>query len=179
MVIDLVKCIGCHACTVACQIENDVPKGLRRSWVLDTEVGQYPNVKSIKLPRLCNQCSDAPCKKVCPTGATYEVDGTIQVNEAKCIACEKCIPACPYNARFMHPTRRKASKCTFCYHRAKSGLMPACISTCVAQARYFGDVRNPSSDVSGMLTSRPHQALSPGFGTKPNVYYIGRDPNKS
>jgi len=176
MVIDLVKCIGCHACTVACQIENDVPKGFRRSMVIDAEVGQFPTVHSVKLPRLCNHCADAPCEKVCPTGATYHLDSTIQVDEAKCIGCEKCIAACPYKARFMHPVSHKASKCTFCYHRASSGLMPACISTCVAQARYFGDARNPGSDVSRMLATRPHQVLSPGSGTRPNVYYVGRSP---
>ena len=176
MVIDLHKCIGCHACTAACKQENSVPKGVHRSWVTEAEAGQFPAVRSLKLPRLCNHCSDAPCQKVCPTGATYRAaDGTIQIDAAKCVGCRYCLAACPYDARFSHPVEKIASKCNFCYHRVEAGLMPACISTCVGQARYFGDMNDPDSDVSKLLHSKPHQTLKSELGTHPHVYYSGLD----
>lgn len=176
MVIDLHKCIGCHACTAACKQENFVPKGVHRSWVTETEAGKYPDVRSLKLPRLCNHCAAAPCLEVCPTGATYRtVDGTVQVNAEKCVGCRYCLAACPYDARFIDPVEHVASKCSFCYHRITDGLMPACVSTCVGQARYFGDINDPDSDVSRLLKSRPHQSLRPELGTKANVFYYGLD----
>ncbi len=70
MVIDVRRCIGCHACTVACKSEFDVPVGENRSWVEYTEKGVYPNVGRSFLPRLCNHCSEPPCVRVCPTNAT-------------------------------------------------------------------------------------------------------------
>ena len=72
MVIDVRKCIGCHACTVACKSEFDVPLGVNRSWVEYVEKGEYPNVGRSFLPRLCNHCSEPPCVPVCPTNATYK-----------------------------------------------------------------------------------------------------------
>lgn len=180
MVIDLHKCIGCHACTVVCKHENGVPKGVQRSWVTEAEVGKFPSVRSLKLPRLCNHCSDAPCQKVCPTGATYRTaNGTIQVDAAKCVGCRYCLAACPYDARFIDPAQKIASKCTFCYHRTEAGMMPACISTCVGQARHFGDVNDTHSDVSKLVNSKPHQTIKPELGTEPNVYYSGLDDIKA
>lgn len=176
MVIDLNKCIGCHACTAACKQENGVPKGVHRSWVVEAETGQFPHVRSVKLPRLCNHCKDAPCQKVCPTGATYRTaDGTIQVNTAKCVGCRYCLAACPYDARSIDPVKNVVSKCTFCYHRVEGGLMPACVSTCVGQARYFGDSKDNTSEVAKMLAAKPHEVLRPDLGAHPNVYYIGLD----
>lgn len=170
MIIDLEKCIGCHACTVACKQEHSVPKGVHRSYVVEAESGTYPKVRSVKLPKLCNQCSDAPCLNVCPTNATYRTeDGTIQVNEDKCVGCRYCIAACPYNARFINPKTNTADKCTFCLHRVEAGLMPACVSTCVAQARYFGDMNDP--EFKKILDSKAHQTLRPELNTKCNVYY--------
>ncbi|SDF42168.1 tetrathionate reductase subunit B [Sporolituus thermophilus DSM 23256] len=176
MVIDLNKCIGCHACTVVCKHENMVPRGVHRSWVTEYEAGKYPNVRSLKLPRLCNHCEEAPCLKVCPTGATYRtIDGTVQIDAGKCVGCRYCLAACPYDARFIDPVQKVAAKCTFCYHRVEAGIMPACVSTCVGQARYFGDINDPNSDVSRMLKSRSHQTLKAELGTKPCVYYHGLD----
>ncbi len=70
MVIDVRKCIGCEACTIACKTEFEVPLGKHRSWVEFVEKGNYPNVSRSFLPRLCNQCSEPQCVDVCPTGAT-------------------------------------------------------------------------------------------------------------
>jgi Fe-S-cluster-containing dehydrogenase component len=100
MVIDTRKCVGCHACTVACIAENKLPPGVVYRPVIDQEVGTYPNVTRRFLPRPCLQCDEPPCVSVCPVGATYSrADGIVAIDYDRCIGCRYCIPACPYSAR--------------------------------------------------------------------------------
>lgn len=142
MLIDTRRCIGCHACTVACKAEFDVPLGSNRSWVEYVEKGDYPNVSRSFLPRLCNHCSEPNCVSVCPTGATYkrEEDGIVVVDPEICIGCKYCVQACPYDARFVNPLTGSADKCDFCVRLVSKGLEPACVETCIGGARIFGDV---------------------------------------
>lgn len=176
MVIDLRKCIGCHACSVSCKAEFDVPLGVWRSWVKQVDKGSYPNVKRQFLPRLCNHCDEPPCVKVCPSGASYqEEDGTVQIKEKVCIGCKLCMAACPYNARFINPEKKIADKCTFCIHRVDKGVVPACVNTCQAKARLFGDLNDPKSEVSRLIATQPGQVLKPELGTEPQVFYITPD----
>ena len=177
MVIDVRKCIGCHACTVACKSEFGVPLGENRSWVEYTEKGVYPNVGRSFLPRLCNHCSEPPCVSVCPTNATYrrEQDGIVVIDDGLCIGCKYCIQACPYNARFLNPVTGFADKCDFCIHRVSQGVDPACVNTCVGGARVFGDLSDPDSSVSQLIARNRVTVLRREMGTQPNVYYIGAD----
>ena len=177
MLIDVRRCIGCHACSVACKSEFDVPLGSTRSWVEYTEKGHYPNVSRHFLPRLCNHCSKPQCVDVCPTGATYKrpQDGVVVVDSGVCIGCKYCVQACPYDARFLNPVTGFAEKCDFCIHRVTNGLVPACVNTCVGGARIFGDLRDPDSEISQMIAKYPVTVLRPGKGTEPNVYYIEAD----
>jgi Fe-S-cluster-containing dehydrogenase component len=100
MVIDLRKCIGCHACTVGCVAENKLPPGVVYRPVVDEELGTYPNVGRRFTPRPCMQCDDPPCVPVCPVNATYKnEEGVVEVNYEQCIGCRACIAACPYGAR--------------------------------------------------------------------------------
>lgn len=100
MVIDLKKCVGCQACTVACVSENKLPPGVVYRPVLEEEIGKYPNVGRRFMPRPCMQCEHPPCTPVCPVGATYkDQDSIIVVNYDQCIGCRYCITACPYAAR--------------------------------------------------------------------------------
>ncbi|HYF79701.1 MAG TPA: 4Fe-4S dicluster domain-containing protein [Symbiobacteriaceae bacterium] len=174
MVIDLRKCVTCHACTVVCKAENGVPAGFFRTWVEEADMGIYPNVTRIKLPRLCNHCTNAPCENVCPVKATYKAEGgVVVVDEEKCIGCRYCIAACPYDARYINPETGTADKCTFCLHRVEAGLEPACVSTCISHSRYFGDLNDPESVVSQLLRTNDFQVMRSDLGTAPSVFYIG------
>jgi molybdopterin-containing oxidoreductase family iron-sulfur binding subunit len=100
MVIDLRKCVGCHACTISCVAENKLPPGVVYRPVLEEEVGTYPNVRSRFIPRPCMQCDKPPCVPVCPASATWKrEDGVVEIDYEKCIGCRYCITACPYSAR--------------------------------------------------------------------------------
>ncbi len=100
MVIDLRKCVGCHACTVACNAENHLPPGVVYRPVIEEEIGEFPNVSQRFVPRPCMQCDNPPCVPVCPVAATWKrADGIVEIDYDKCIGCRYCITACPYNAR--------------------------------------------------------------------------------
>ncbi|GAB4563330.1 MAG: 4Fe-4S dicluster domain-containing protein [Anaerolineae bacterium] len=100
MVIDLRKCVGCHACTVSCVAENKLPPGVVYRPVLDQEIGTFPNVTRRFMPRPCLQCDEPPCVPVCPVGATWKrSDGIVTIDYDQCIGCRYCITACPYSAR--------------------------------------------------------------------------------
>jgi Fe-S-cluster-containing dehydrogenase component len=100
MVLDLRKCVGCSACTVACIAENKLPPGVVYRPVLEEEIGTYPNVTRRFVPRPCMQCDNPPCTDVCPVNATYKNDdGVVVVDYDQCIGCRYCVTACPYGAR--------------------------------------------------------------------------------
>jgi tetrathionate reductase subunit B len=174
MVIDLRRCYGCHACSIACKSEYKVPLGTWRSWVKQVDRGAYPKVRRFFLPRLCNHCEHPPCVGVCPTGASHKrEDGAVLIHEDRCIGCRLCIAACPYEARFFHPDKHISNKCTFCIHRVVEKVVPACVNTCPAEARKFGDLNDPKSEVSKLVANNPVQVLKPELGTEPQVFYIG------
>lgn len=102
MVINLRKCVGCHACTVACISENKLPSGVVYRWVTEEENGKFPDVTRRFIPRPCMHCDTPPCIKVCPVNATFkQPDGTVVIDYERCIGCRFCIVSCPYTSRVM------------------------------------------------------------------------------
>jgi Fe-S-cluster-containing dehydrogenase component len=200
MGVDIDKCIGCGKCMQACKIENNVPPEpfVFRTWVERyvikrdgsvnvTSIGTATNsstevvtekeiLRSFFVPKLCNQCANPPCVQVCPVGATFQTeDGVVIVDDERCIGCQYCIQACPYGARFLHPVKKTADKCTFCYHRISKGLLPACVEVCPTQARVFGDVNSIASPLARLKRMNKIHVLKPDLNTEPKVYYANLD----
>jgi molybdopterin-containing oxidoreductase family iron-sulfur binding subunit len=100
MVIDLRKCVGCHACTIGCVAENKLPPGVVYRPVVTEERGEFPNVHLKFTPRPCMQCDNPSCTSVCPVHATWKrPDGVVIIDYDRCIGCRYCLTACPYGAR--------------------------------------------------------------------------------
>lgn len=176
MAIDLRRCIGCQACTIACAAENRVASGEWRTVVTVSEVKGPHGAALAMLPRLCNHCDEPACVPPCPKKATYQTaDGTVQIDADRCIGCGRCVKACPYGARHVDEATGVADKCTFCLHRVAAGLAPACVETCVGGARQFGDLNDPASPVARALASGRAHTLAPRKGTRPHVFYLGLD----
>ena len=198
MGVDVDKCIGCGQCAAACKTENGVPPEPHyvRTWVeryVETTDGavsvetiqpsqtrehaaEKDILRSFFVPKLCNHCANPPCVQVCPVGATFSTeDGAVLVDSARCIGCRYCIQACPYGARYLHPATKTADKCTFCYHRIKKDLLPACVEVCPTQARVFGNLNSPASPLTRLRRMRKTFVLKPGLNTEPKVLYAGID----
>jgi Fe-S-cluster-containing dehydrogenase component len=173
MVIDTRQCVGCMDCVVACKTENAVPDGCTRDWIVEETRGVFPDLRLEIRSERCNHCDDAPCVSCCPTGASHveEPGGVVVVTAAKCIGCKACIASCPYDARYVHP-HGHVDKCTFCSHRVKEGLDPACVSVCPAHAMTFGDLDDPNGELNELLAARDNHALLPEAGTGPRVFYL-------
>jgi phenylacetyl-CoA:acceptor oxidoreductase 27-kDa subunit len=209
MVIDQKRCIGCYSCSVACREEHFVPREIYFNRVLVTEKGQFPTISKVIMPVQCNHCLEAPCVKVCPTGAsTRRKDGLVLVDADKCVGCHYCVVACPYQMRTGYDDPKSeyfpgqgltpyeilgkklfpyqagtVLKCTFCVERLDEGLKkglkpgvdrdatPACVITCPTQARKFGDLDDPLSEVSRLILERKAEPIHPEFGTQPSLYY--------
>ena len=175
-VIDLRKCIGCHACTIACKSEHDIPVGVNRCWVKTVEKGTFPDTQRLFFPVLCNQCTEAPCMNICPTGALFRRrDGIVDLNSASCIGCRACMAACPYDQLFIDPGTQTAEKCNFCANRIENQLQPACVSVCPTECRIFGDLDDPTSKVAHIVQREAFMVRKPEKGTGPKVFYLGAD----
>ncbi len=147
MVIDQRRCIGCHSCSVACRVWNDVPEDLLYNPVLSTGVeGEWPNVHRNWLPTLCMHCEKPACVPQCPTGASQQdADGTVWIEYDKCMACKVCVNACPYGMR------------------DQSKLQP--------RLHQF-DLDDPNSEVSKLINSVETVRLLEDLNTGPQIYYI-------
>jgi Fe-S-cluster-containing dehydrogenase component/formate-dependent nitrite reductase membrane component NrfD len=174
--IDLRKCIGCHACTIACKAEHEIPVGVNRCWVKTVEKGSFPDTRRFFFPVLCNQCTEAPCVRICPTNALFKRrDGIVDLNAASCIGCRACMEACPYDQLFIDPNTHTAEKCNFCANRVENELLPACVIVCPTECRIFGDLDDPASAVSRIVQHEAFTVRKPEKGTGPKIFYLGAE----
>ena len=198
MGIDLPKCIGCGRCADACKSENGVSREpfYFRTWIeqytilnngsvkiispnggidgLSQQVQDAEIFKSFFVPKMCNHCEKSPCIQVCPVGATYDSpEGVVLVDDNYCIGCRYCVQACPYGCRYIDPVKKVADKCTLCYHRIMKGMLPACVEVCPNQAKIFGDLSDPESELVRFKKEHAWQVLKPHMNTDSKVYYNG------
>ncbi len=153
VIADPGKCIGCRTCEVACVLGHSAPDALSKL----APARFIPRLKLIKTSKVstpvqCRQCEDAPCAKVCPTGALIHSSDSIQVVQKKCIGCKSCVMACPYGAMEIVgretvvqnrqlPDGRyavEAFKCDLCIHLPNG---PACLEVCPTKAIYTIDAK--------------------------------------
>ena len=194
--VDNDRCTGAGKCLTACRTENKVPEGVSRTWVeryvhyidgrvqvdLVPESGYHgsglPEIdraqvsKAYFVPKLCNQCADAPCNQMCPVHASFKTPEGVQlIDSDRCIGCGYCVQSCPYGMRFINPETNNADKCTWCYHRITHNELPACVEACPTGARVFGRLDDPNSELSKRLATVRTQVLKEHLGTHPNVHY--------
>jgi len=182
MAIDLNKCIGCHACAIACKAEWGLEDQTSRCWVLPIGPEETAEgMASTFYTGLCNHCDSPACVDECPTGATYkDKTGRVVVNKELCIGCANCVISCPYNARYISAIDKKAEKCTFCEGRITEGVLPACVETCPTQARVFGDIENSRSEVYEKVFTEDYYPLAtPALNLGPNVFYTSKQRDYS
>jgi len=196
--LDTTKCIGAGKCLTACRVENSVPEGQARTWVeryvhfkdgrvevdLVPEIGYAASgepqpeaedvLRAYFVPKLCNQCVDAPCNQVCPVHASIKSpEGIELVDNDRCIGCGYCVQACPYGIRYMNHETNVADKCNWCYHRVMRNEQPACVEACPTGARVFGRIDDPDSEISQRLATLPTTVLKQHLGTLPLTRYVG------
>ena len=210
--LDLSRCVGCRRCVHACVEENNQSRDPEVHWIrvleMENERGidfahadpyyqpeKVPQEGRFYVPVSCQQCRNAPCTKVCPTGATWtEPDGVVVIDYDWCIGCRYCMAACPYGARHFNwgePSLPAGSvnprthvlgnrprpkgvveKCTFCIQRARDGRYPACVEVCPAGARKFGNLLDPGSEVRYVLEHKRVLVLKPELNTLPKFFYF-------
>ena len=201
LVIDLDTCVGCQACVVNCKEWNTggypaplsdlhpYGPGTIGAWlnrVHSFEAGEGAAGRTVHFPKSCLHCQDAACVTVCPTGASYkrEEDGIVLVDEDRCIGCGLCAWACPYGARELDPLDGVMKKCTLCIDRIYNENLPAeerqpaCVATCPARARHFGDLADPESEVSKLVAERGGMDLMPEMGYRPTNKYLPPRPHR-
>jgi molybdopterin-containing oxidoreductase family iron-sulfur binding subunit len=210
--LDISRCIGCRRCVYACTEENNQSRDPQVHWIrvlqMDNEHGvdfthadayydakEVPQEGHFYVPVSCQQCQNAPCTKVCPTGATWtEKDGIVVIDYDWCIGCRCCMAACPYGARHfnwgtpnvpggeVNPSmhylgnrprpRGVVEKCTFCIQRVRAGRYPACVEVCPVGARKFGNLLDPDSEIRYIIEHKRVMVLKEELNTMPKFFYF-------
>jgi molybdopterin-containing oxidoreductase family iron-sulfur binding subunit len=210
--LDISRCIGCRRCVYACVEENNQSRDPQIHWIrvlsMDKSEGvsfshadpyyqpaEVPDESHFYVPVACQQCRNAPCTKVCPTGATWtEPDGIVVIDYDWCIGCRYCMAACPYGARHFNwaePSIPEGSlnpklhvlgnrprpkgvveKCTFCIQRTRAGRYPACVEVCPVGARKFGNLLDKDSEIRYIIDHKRVLVLKEELNTLPRFFYF-------
>ncbi|MEG0323461.1 MAG: 4Fe-4S dicluster domain-containing protein [Raoultibacter sp.] len=173
MLINTKDCIGCYTCRVSCQRQNGLVPTEAFIRFLDSEGGVYPSVKTEVVPVQCMHCTDAPCAKACPTGATYVAEGGIvKVDQEKCIGCKYCMAVCPYHARVINEVTGAVDKCRLCAVELAKSDTPncSCASACLTGCRIVGDLDDPESDIAKTVLNLHARPLT--GDPNANIYYV-------
>ncbi len=202
LVVDLDRCSGCEACVVSCKFQNNLDLGNYFSHVVEVgPTGEFPDIERYWLPIQCQQCSNAPCVEICPTGASYRDsdNGAVLIDADTCIGCKTCLSACPYSdptgavkpsVRWFNEAEQIVQKCTLCNDLTatsdgvendddpfdSSHAVPPCVHNCTCGARYFGDLDDPNSAASQALAKAENEGRAihsiEAEGAQPVAKYI-------
>ena len=205
MIVDLRACDGCQSigqpprCTAACIEGHFAPEPMEWMQVFEADL---PGGGTQFIPTPCQQCQNPPCVNVCPVGATFSTpEGTVLIDQERCIGCRICMAACPYDRRFFNwgnapvppealladyspehqvPAKKgTVMKCDFCPDMARTGTLPYCIQGCPQRAIYYGDLEEDIAtngrevvSASRLLSENGAYRLKEDLGTEPRVHYI-------
>lgn len=161
-IFDYSRCVGCHACIVACHNQNHTEPPMAWRTVINGNPIKVPLKGFINLSIACNHCIDAPCMSNCPAMAYSkdEITGAILHNQLRCIGCKYCTWACPYEAPKYNAAKGIVEKCNFCNDLLKKGSIPACAGACPTGALTFGEI---------VVESRQPKPGFPEIETSPRI----------
>ena len=149
------RCIGCRSCQEACPYSAED---------VNAEKAEYSVISFNESdPHALFRSTEVLIKGITTSGAEI---------------AEKAGDTPPHRTLYEHADYRNVrtsdviEKCTFCAHRLKKGQLPTCVVACPATARVFGDLDDPTSEVSKLLKKHKSVVLKPEAGTRPNVHYI-------
>ena len=168
-------CYGCRTCSMACKSENVTPPGVL--WRRVREFNEdLPNAQAF-ITMSCNHCDDAQCLKVCPADTyTKRADGIVIQDHDKCIGCQMCIMACPYNAPVYDPVEGKTSKCNMCADRIDEGLKPRCVESCPTGAIEFGEIEDlRQKHITNWALLEKRYGVPDHTISHPNIVIIGME----
>jgi len=185
MVIDVAKCNGCYNCVLSCKDEHcgEVFPGYAEAqpmtgqfWInlIEKERGSYPKVKLSYTPIPCMHCRNAPCIEAAKNNAVYRRDdGTVIIDPEKAVGQEQIVSACPYRVIFWNAEKNVPQKCTMCAHLLDQGWkQPRCAEMCPTDAIIFGDINDPESEISKIITSIEPYSLHPEYNLAERVLYL-------
>jgi len=174
------RCTNCGQCNKACRQANNLSERGQRISILNPAKGKRPTqpfVSSSFLPAMCNQCSDPPCVKVCPTKASAQdsESGIVGIDRRLCIGCRACMVVCPYMARYYSYADKAVDGCDFCYQsRLRQGRKPACVEVCPQQVLFHGDLLQVDDPVVELVAKARNDLwlMRSEKGCRPNVMYV-------
>jgi len=172
MLCDMTKCIGCHSCEVACQVNKVLPPDTRLISFRCIEQGRYPDVTRALRRQQCMHCLSPACVSACPVGALQKTaTGPVVYDATRCIGCRYCMNACPYNVPTFDWDRGLLDqplihKCDFCADRLAEGLQPVCVETCPTQAIIFGERDQLLAEAKARIQQHPDRYVQHIYGER-------------
>jgi len=157
ILVDPERCVGCHTCELACAAAHTAAGSIIGAVLAGERLhrrNRVVQVGTVKLATQCRQCEDAPCVRVCPTGATYRTETYTAVDQRLCIGCRLCVMVCPFGVIHLGKTevagreKSAAFKCDLCIDRLAG---PACVEACPTKAlslRYPAEVIREATQVT-------------------------------
>ncbi|MFR1638339.1 MAG: 4Fe-4S dicluster domain-containing protein [Eggerthellaceae bacterium] len=172
--VNLDRCTGCYSCEITCKMENDIALGdigtkcCSAGPSATTQHDALPASHHVPAVRRC------PCVRVSHRASYRDGNNVVLIDREKCIGCKYCMMACPYGVRDWNKASKTVEKCTLCGHLTVNGELPACVKSCSAGARFYGDLDDPNSDVSKELAKYDAADIHelPNVGNNPCTKYI-------